>query len=74
MSYLINLASGYLPISLSDVPPNVFTRVINYDPLDESILTGMYGAILRDELRKDPNTFVTIHEHVVDRLCPNTGA
>lgn len=43
---LINIASGYLPLSLDDVDRGTFTQVVNYDPLDDSVLTGTYGALI----------------------------
>lgn len=72
---LINIASGYLPLSLSDVDRGTFTKVVNFDPLEgDDRVTGIYGAILHDIKKQDPSLHVTRSWSEVDALCRDANA
>lgn len=66
---LINVASGYLPLSIEDVNRTVFTRVVNYDPLDQSIVTAKYIWMIRHLRMSDPALNVVTNEEQLDEAC-----
>lgn len=68
---LINIASGYIPLSLNDVDRNVFTKVMNFDPLDSSPITSHYVVLMRQLLPYDRGTYISRDRGIVDKLCRN---